>query len=712
MKQVLLKRGKTVVDEVPVPQVSADTVLVQVHYSCISVGTELSGLERSGQPLWKLALRYPEQVKKVFQFASTHGLSKARSVVESRLSMGTPIGYSAAGVVIAVGDHVRDVSVGDRVACAGAQCAHHAEFIQVPRNLVVSIPEAVAFSEASTVTLGAIALQGVRRAAPTLGETVFVVGLGILGQLTVQLLKANGCRVIGSDLDPQRIEQAKKLGMDFGLSPEEDDSEQTWRLTHGIGVDAVIITAATRTDQVLSTAFKACRKKGRVVVVGDVGLNIQRSDIYTKELDFFISTSYGPGRYDETYEEHGLDYPVGYVRWTENRNMSAYLQLLAEQRLHVQPLISATYPIQEAPTAFAALQSKEHARPLLVLLEYPQEKADSSSLTIPNPRAKNAKSGSVSLAVVGAGGFAKAMHLPNIQQMPAYHLRAVVSRSGHNAATTATQFGAVYSTTDYQQVLADPEIQAVLIATRHDQHANMVLQALRAGKSVLVEKPLALTHAELDEIRDFYTQQTACFPVLLTGFNRRFSPYLQRMAELVKYRSNPLMINYRMNAGYIPLDHWVHTAEGGGRNLGEACHIYDIFVFLTNSQAVAINAYSIKPKTGFYEKRDNFSAQIRFTDGSVANLIYTAAGSKDYPKEQMDVFVDGKVITLDDYRSLTVTGVKAKGVRTRLVEKGQREELVAFANAVQSGGEWPIPLWQQLAASQIALQVNEQLVAE
>ena len=713
MKQVLIKQGKAVVEEIPAPQVEPGTVLVQVDHSCISVGTEMSGIKVSGLPLWKRALKQPQNVKKAIQMVATQGYTHTKSVIEGKLTAGQPTGYSAAGIVLEVGDGIDDIVPGDRVACAGAQCAHHAEIIRVPRNLTVPIPDGLGFAEASTVTLGAIAMQGVRRANPTLGETFVVLGLGILGQLTAQLLKANGCRVIGTDLDTSRIELAKDLGMDIGIYPENgDDIESVARLTNGIGADGVIITAATPSDEVVSTAFKMCRKKGRVVLVGDVGLNLNRADFYAKELDFLVSTSYGPGRYDNNYEERGLDYPVAYVRWTENRNMSEYLRLLAEGKVKVDKMISAIYPVDKAAEAYEVLGSSE-AKPLMVLLSYPHPAADTIPVrVVANPYAKPAGSGVIRLALVGAGGFAKGMHLPNIKELSSlYHLHAVVSRTGHNASATAIQFSAKYSTTDYQKVLDDPEVDAVLIATRHNLHARMVLQALKAGKHVLVEKPLALNEEELQQIEEFYTSSSVFGPqpVLLTGFNRRFSKYARRIHELTRERSNPMVLNYRMNAGYIPLDHWVHTQEGGGRNIGEGCHIYDLFTYLTSSKVVSIDAKSIKPKTGYYSYSDNFVATMSFEDGSIATLTYTSLGSKEYPKEQLEVFVDGKVIKLDDYRKLTVTGAKAIGVETKLSDKGQKEELEAFAKAIREGGEWPIPLWQQLQATRISFKIQEMI---
>lgn len=709
MKQVLAKGGAVVVEEVPPPAVEPGTVLVRVSFSCISVGTELSGIKVAETPLWKRAVRDPAKVKRAVEMVATQGLKQTRAVVEGRLAAGTSLGYSAAGTVVEAGEGVTDLHPGDRVACAGAGIANHAEVIRVPRNLVVPVPDDVTLSAASVVTLGAIALQGVRRAAPTLGETFVVLGLGVLGQLTVQLLKADGCRVIATDLQRDRVELARRLGADLGIDPTDGSpEEEVARVTGGIGADGVIITAATSSDVVVSTAFKMCRKKGRVVLVGDVGLNLDRGDFYAKELDFLISTSYGPGRYDRRYEEEGLDYPIGHVRWTENRNMSEVVRLLATGALSMDSLVQGTYDVADAPSAYEALKD-EQQRPLVVLLRYPDDPAAVERRRVPNPDAAPLGRDVVRIALIGAGAFAKSVHLPNaVEEDGLFQLRAVVSRSGHNAASTARQFAASFSATDPAEVLRDPDVDAVLICTRHDLHARQALDALRAGKHVLLEKPLALTEDELREIEDFFGAESPSQPLLLTGFNRRFSPFARRLRDEVAARTDPMMVVYRMNAGYIAPDHWVHGPQGGGRNLGEACHIYDLFVFLTGARAETLEVEAIRPSTGYYGARDNFVATAAFEDGSVCTLLYTALGEAGYPKEQMEVFVGGRVFVLDDYRRL-MTGDGSVLVETKRADKGHRDELRAFGEAIRSGGSWPIPLWEQLEATRIAFEVEKRM---
>jgi predicted dehydrogenase/threonine dehydrogenase-like Zn-dependent dehydrogenase len=713
MKQVLIRKGRAFTAEVPVPQLEPGEVLVRLQVSCLSIGTELSGIRSSGVPLWKKTLAQPEKAAVALKMIRSQGLSRTWSLIEEKKEAAHTTGYSAAGIVVALGTGVHDIAIGDRVAGAGAQYAHHAEYIRVARNLCAPIPDGVDFESASTVTLGAIALQGVRRAQPTLGEIFVVVGLGILGQLTMQMLRANGCRVIGTDPDRSRIAVATSLGMEHGQHPDDDDLEAVARLTNGYGADGVIITAATSSDSVVSNAFKMCRKKGRVVLVGDVGLRLNRADFYAKEIDFLISTSYGPGRYDQRYEEGGLDYPIGYVRWTENRNMVEYLRLVAAGRVQVTPMVAVRFPIEDAASAYAAIGDGNN--PLVALLTYQTQAAEAiPSRYLPLRTTPRLDEGKIRIAVVGAGSFARSTHLPNLRTLRnLYSLRAVVNHTGPSAKAVGEQFGADYVCTDPAEVFVDTKVDAVLIATRHHLHGSLVLAALKAGKHVLVEKPLTLSLVELTELQTFYSDGAdngpeAGKPILLTGYNRRFAPHAVRMKELVVRRSAPFIINYRMNAGYIPHDHWVHGAEGGGRNLGEACHIYDLFTFLADSEVVAISAHSIKPGTAHYGRNDNFVATLSFADGSVATLTYTALGHKDYPKEAAELYVDGKIAVLDDYKTLTVHGDDKLSLKTRLQDKGLMTELERFAAGIKAG-EWPIPWWQQVQVCEIGFAVETQM---
>lgn len=714
MKQVLFRKGRAVTAEVPAPMLEPGTLLVRSGFSCISTGTELSGIQASGDPLWKRALRNPQAVGAVLKMATTQGVSLAASAVRTAVAVGHPAGYSVSGIVEGIGEGVDGVSSGMRVACAGAQCAHHAEWVRVPLNLAVPVPEQVSLEDASTVALGAIALQGVRRASPTLGETFVVVGLGILGQLVCQMLRANGCRVIATDTNDYRRRLAARLGTELILDPSADaDVAQVARLTAGVGADGVLITASTPSDDVISTAFRMCRRKGRVVLVGDVGLHLRRADVYEKELDFFVSTSYGPGRYDRRYESEGLDYPIGYVRWTENRNMGEYLRLISDRKIDVGSLVGAVFDVTDADKAYDALRTGEPSeRPLVVLLKYPRTNDHGLNRKIEVVASSRARTDRVRLAVVGAGSFASGVHLPNLRRLNSlFALEAIVNRTGHRSTALAEQYGARYASTDLADTLANPDVDAVLIATRHDQHAELTLRALRAGKHVFVEKPLSLEEYELEELESFFTARSehSDRPFVMTGFNRRFSPHIRFIQKLLSGRSDALLMNYRVNAGYLPSDHWVHGSEGGGRNRGEACHIYDLALAIVGSDIERVSVERLRPRNGHYLAQDNFAVTLGFADGSLANITYTALGSTDAPKEQMEIHSDGRTIRMVEYRETNVFGGKAKGMTTRLIEKGHREGLEAFGMAIRNQGPWPIPWHQQLAVARVSFEVERQL---
>jgi predicted dehydrogenase/threonine dehydrogenase-like Zn-dependent dehydrogenase len=708
MKQVLAQGGAVFVRDVPTPAVGPRNVLVRVAWSCISVGTELAGVRISGMPLYRRALRQPENVKKVLQAMREQGIKRTWDRVAGQLAAGSPLGYSAAGTIIEVGAEVEGFRVGARVACAGAGIANHAEIIDVPVNLTTLVPDALDLDSASTVTLGAIALQGVRRAQPSLGETFVVVGLGVLGQLTAQLLGANGCRVIGTDIDAARVAAAKSNGA-FAASVLADDEyiDLASRLTDGHGADGVIVTASAQDSELIGRAFQACRKKARVVLVGDVGLNLRRSDMYGKELDLLVSTSYGPGRYDPLYEEGGRDYPLPYVRWTENRNMEAYLRLLAEGSVTLAGLAQQRFDIDQAPLAYAALQS-ESEKPLLALLRYPESSSVLARKLVLREVSPNA--GRIRVALVGAGAYAQAMHLPNLRRLrDDYEIHCIVSRTGTHARSAAQKWQAAYATTDLNEALSDADVNLAIVATRHDLHASIALQALRSGKHVLVEKPLATSYEQLDNIEKFFIDGNV--PVLMAGFNRRFAPAIQRAKEVLAGRTTPMVVNYRMNAGYVSSDHWVHGPEGAGRNIGEACHIYDLFAYLTGARPTSVSAHCISPKGKQWRRNDNFVATIEYSDGSVCTLTYTAMGHKAYPKERMEVFCDGKVLSLDDYKSLEVSGARGAGWQSAIQDKGQVQELRALAACLRRGLPWPISLEEQLDTTRTSLEIERRLCA-
>jgi len=705
MKQVLIKKGKAYSEEVPAPMVNESTILVQVYYSCISTGTEIAEVKSSGESLLKKALKQPEKLKKVMNNVGKEGLSRTIKKVKSKLENSIQAGYSTSGVVIDVGSNIKDIKVGDRVACAGAGIANHAEYIEVPRNLLVKVPDGVDFDLSSTVALGSIALQGVRRADVKLGEYVAVIGLGILGQITVQLLKANGCRVIGMDLDERRIQKALKLGLDKGVnSKDEDTVKMVSAFSNGFGVDAVIITAATSSKEPLSQAFQICRKKGRVVLVGVVGMEIDREDMYKKELEFLISTSYGPGRYDDNYELKGIDYPYAYVRWTEARNMEEYLKLIADKKINIKPLIEREYKIEEASVAYEKLKTAGK-KPLIVLLKYKQDKEDQVLRKIELQHKPIKKDGRINIAVAGAGNFAKGIHLPNLMKLKElYNLYAIASRTGSNAKSTAQKFGAKYATTDYMEILGDRNIDAVIISTRHNLHSGMAIEALKAGKAVFLEKPMALNKEELDRLVETINETKKPFMV---GFNRRFSKYAREVKKHILHRINPMVINYQMNAGYIPLDNWIYSEEGGGRIIGEACHIFNLFNYFTEAEVKSISVDRITPKTKHFSSQDNCVITLKYNDSSICTLTYTSLGNNQYPKEYCQIYFDGKILIIDDYKKQECFGVKALKLETRESEKGQYEELIEFAKYIKGEIHAPIPLWQMIQATEISFKVDQ-----
>jgi predicted dehydrogenase/threonine dehydrogenase-like Zn-dependent dehydrogenase len=627
---------------------------------------------------------------------------------------GWHVGYSAAGEVVAVGGGITDLAAGDLVACAGAGQANHADYVLVKRNLVCRIPARCPVNLAASTTVGAIALQGVRRAAPQLGERVAVLGLGLIGQITAQLLRAAGCEVIGLDLDQARVDRARALGMEHGASDPEMMKAVVRDVTGGRGADRTVITAATKSHAVANLAMDLTRPKGTVVIVGDIGLKLEREVFYRKEIDLLMSTSYGPGRYDTAYEMEGHDYPFAYVRWTLNRNMQAYLDLLARGRLDIQPLIDRVISVDEAPGAYRALAEGTAALPLGVLIRYPDdtrdlpEPLDSTRVVIRGHR--KAPAGPLNYALVGAGAFGTSMLVPQMKKLrDRFFLKAVVSRNAAQGGNFARENQVEVLTSDLDEVLRDASVDLVVIATRHHEHADQVVRALEAGKHVFVEKPLALTWNELDRIAAVH-ERIEQPPMLLVGFNRRFSPALTALRDLVAPRRAPMIVHYRLNGGYIPLDHWVQGAQGGGRNIGEACHMYDVFRFLTGAPVSSITAASVDPGALPYRRNDNFSATIGYEDGSLAHLLYTALGPKTgLGKERIEVFCDGETYVVDDFKRLIRSSDESVIWQSSDADKGHFEELRRFGDAVASGGSPPIPVDELIETSAVALHIEDLL---
>ncbi len=705
MKQVFNKKGEIIVGEVPAPIAGDDEILVQVYYSCISSGTEISVLKSQGKSLIKKALEKPQNIKKVLDMIRERGLVDSVAKVRNKIDAKTQTGYSASGVVLEAGKNTYDFRPGDFVACAGAGMANHAEFISVPSNLTVKLPEGLSLKTASTVALGAIALQGVRRCSPEIGSYVVVIGLGILGQITCQILKVSGCRVLGIDIDENRINKAMSFGLYKGINAKSYDIvNEIIQNTNGFGADAVIITAASESDSLINQSVKMCRRKGKVVIVGDVAINIKREEFYKRELDVLISTSYGPGRYDDNYEIKGFEYPYAYIRWTEKRNMDEYLKLASEKKLDIDALIEGTFPVESAKEAYEYIKSDK--KPLIVLLEYNLESKPKNKISFEYKA--EAKEGKINVGIIGAGSFTQDVHLPNLEKLKdIFNIYAICSKVGGEAESLARQYKAYIATTDYNQILNDENIELVLVSTRHNLHAKIAVDALKAGKAVFVEKPMALNNNELLELKEIIEKTKIPYMV---GFNRRFSPYSLSVKKLISARNGPLLINYRMNAGYIPKEHWVHNEEGGGRNIGEACHIYDLFNFFTGSEFYSISAHSITPLSEQYLINDNFSATIKYKNGSVCNLTYTSMGSRVAPKEQMDVYFDGKNLYLNDFKELYLYDARIKLLDKGIQDKGHLNELKSFGEYLKGNSEAQIiPLWQLIQATEISFEVEKQI---
>jgi predicted dehydrogenase/threonine dehydrogenase-like Zn-dependent dehydrogenase len=678
MKQVFFNaKGELLLKDVPAPACGPGDVLVRVAYSLISSGTESTAVAGGGS-LLRQALRRPDLVRRALRFGAAQGYKAMFSMVRAVSSQWMPTGYSAAGVAIETGADIRDISKGERVACGGAGYASHAEFIAAPRNLVISAPEAVTLKEAAFTTIGAIALQGVRRAEPTIGETIVVVGTGLIGLLTVQILRANGCRVIATDIAVARLLRAKELGAEHTInSAENDPVNAVQSLTGGLGADAVILTAGAKSSEPINQGFKMVRERGRTVIVGAVGMELERADFYNKEIDLRISRSYGPGRYDRRYEEHGLDYPLGYVRWTENRNLAAFLELVAAKRVDVASLITDEFPIERAPEAYEKVVKGGPAT-IGVLLAYPgAERETQPERTYRLKNSLQPPLSSLHMALVGAGQFAQAVHIPNLKSMrPDVAVTAVISGSGAGARQAAESLGAGLATTDFAEALKSPDVSAVLIATRHNLHAAQCIAAAEAGKHIFVEKPLGLTVEECQLVVEAVERAGV---LLSVGFNRRLSAPAQAVLEALRAAGpGPKQIVCRVNAGPLPKSHWtLDPAEGGGRLVGEGCHFFDLMAYLIGADPVSVSAQ----KAG--DSLDDVSAVVRFADGSVGTLIYTGLGDPSYPKERIEVFAGRGVAVIDDFRSVEFTGMRGKPARLSGQDKGHRALLANFVAAVQ-----------------------------
>jgi predicted dehydrogenase/threonine dehydrogenase-like Zn-dependent dehydrogenase len=714
LKQILqnLKNGATEVAEIPCPRVTGGQLLIRTTRSLISAGTERMMVDfGKANPIAK-ARQQPDKVRMVLDKVKTDGLLPTLETVRNKLEQPLPLGYCNVGEVLELGKGVEGFAVGDRIASNGK----HAEVVSVPVNLCARIPDGVSDEAAAFTVIGAIALQGIRLVQPTLGEAVVVTGLGLIGQFAVQLLRANGCRVLGIDFDPAKLEMAKSFGAEVvNLGAGENPVQAAERFSRGRGVDAVLVTAATQSNEPMHQAALMCRKRGRIVLVGVAGLELSRDDFFKKELTFQVSASYGPGRYDPNYEDKGQDYPVGFVRWTEQRNFEAVLDMMADGRVKVQPLISHRFNLEQVEAAYAVVGGSEPS--MGILLEYPtrEEKPDAvmrestvrlverAATLSPGPSPAHGGGGKCSVAFVGSGNYATGVLIPAFKEAGA-HMASVASSAGVSGVHAGKKYGFDETTTDTDKLFTDPNVDALVITTRHNSHARFVLQALAAGKHLFVEKPLCLTLAELDEIEAAHArlEEQGKAPLLMVGFNRRFAPQIQKIKSLLNGVSGPKSFVMTVNAGAIPADHWAQDMEiGGGRIIGEGCHFIDLLRFLAGSPIVAHSRIEMDSATG-----DTVSLQLGFADGSIGTVHYFANGCKAFPKERLEVFAAGRVLQMDNFRKLkgfAWPGFKDMNLWSQ--DKGQKPCAAAFVKAITAGGAAPIPFSEIVEASRVSIEL-------
>ena len=708
MRQILqnLKTGKTELVDVPCPSAGIGQLLIRTGASLISAGTERMLVDFGKASLLDKARQQPDKVKMVLDKVRTDGLLPTLDAVRNKLGTPLPLGYCNAGEVLALGHGVAGFAVGDRVASNG----NHAEAVCVPVNLCARIPDDVSDEEAAFTVVGAIALQAIRLVQPTLGEAVVVTGLGLIGQLTVQLLRAHGCRVLGIDLDPEKLALARSFGAEVvDLRAGNDPLHEANRFSRGRGVDAVIVAAATKSSDPIHQAALMCRKRGRIVLVGVTGLELYRDDFFKKELSFQVSCSYGPGRYDPAYEEKGQDYPAGYVRWTEQRNFEAVLDMMADGRLDTKPLISHRFALDQIDAAYAVVGGSEPS--LGILLKYPS-RAEKSDATVRDPTVHFGAAPMLQgsgrapvVAFVGSGNYATAVLITAFKEAGA-RLRSVASSAGISGAHAGKKHGFEETTTDTARLFADAQVDALVVSTRHNSHAGFVLRALESGKHVFVEKPLCLSLAELKEIETTYSRlaEKGNAPLLMVGFNRRFAPQILEIKRLFKGSAGRKSFVMTVNAGPIPADHWTQDPQvGGGRIIGEACHFVDLLRHLADSKIVS-HFFSVMDSAG----GDTATLQLEFADGSIGTVHYFANGCKAFPKERLEIFADGRVLQLDNFRRLRAFGwIGFRKMNLWRQDKGQRACTQAFVDAIRNGGVSPIPVEELFEVSRVTIELAD-----
>ena len=671
MKQIIqdLKKGNTILEEVPVPIVKSGHILIKTTKTLVSLGTEKMLVDFGKANFIQKAKQQPDKVKMVLDKVKTDGLKPTLDAVFNKLGQPLPLGYCNVGEIVAVGKGVTEFRIGDRVASNG----NHAEFVLIPKNLVAKIPDNVTDEEAVFTVIGSIGLQGIRLLKPTFGETIVVVGLGLIGLVTAELLKANGCNVIGFDFDSEKVKIANEKGI-TAINPGEGTNQVKFveTFTNGIGADGIVITASSKSNDIIAQSAQMCRKLGRAILVGVIGLDISRADFYTKEISFQVSCSYGPGRYDDEYENKGNDYPIGYVRWTEKRNFEAVLNAMSNGSLNVKPLITERIPLSEYDKIYGNMGT---SKSIASILEYNETEAPTSTVTI-NSKSFNGNKGVI--GVIGAGNFTSATILPSLKKLNA-DIKYIASSGGLSSTTMAKKYQISNSTTNYKEILSDLDIDLVLITTKHNMHAAMVLEAMKSDKSVFVEKPLALTLEELDDIINEYNQRKVNVSV---GFNRRFAPLAKQMKKVLGSDNSPMNIIATMNAGFIPADTWLHDMEvGGGRIIGEACHYIDLCSYFAGSKVVSVcmNAMGVNPQ----EHTDNASILLKYENGTNAVINYFANGSKSYSKERLEVFSQERTLIMDNWRKLKAYGFKGFSKSSSKQDKGhfnQFKELITQQN--------------------------------
>lgn len=709
MRAVLedVKTGEVETYEVPAPELQSGGILVRTAFSAISAGTEKVKIESGQKSLLGKAMARPDLVKQLLDFARTNGVKAAWQKVQARLDTLSTMGYSCAGYVLEASPDVADFKPGDRVACAGAGYASHCELNFILKNLAVRVPDNVGLDAAALTTIGSIAMQGVRQANVTFGETVIVIGAGLVGVLTIQILRAAGCRVIAIDLSEKRAQRAVELGAHLGLSSTDIGVEPAVMAFSRYGADAAIITAATKSAEPLELAAKLLRDRGRIVVVGDVGMGVSRPNIYMKEISILMSRSYGPGRYDPRYEEGGQDYPIGFVRWTERRNMEAFLDLISTGAINVAPLISSRFPVEEAGKAYEALKTGAYTG----IIDYHAPNLEEAAASASAPLAQEQRprqADKVRVGCIGAGGFARGVIFPQLQACTSAAFESVATTTGASAESARKGFKFEAAQTP-SELVANPNVDAVFVISRHDSHARFVSSAIDQGKAVFVEKPLAVNREQLDLVKDSYRvqQEMGKSPFLMVGFNRRFAPFTSQIQRFFGNRREPMMVQVRCNAGFIPLSSWIQNEHDGGRIIGEFCHFVDWARAVVARPITTVFAVAL-PDAGRYN-RDNISVTLSFDDGSVATLLYLANGDRAVPKEYFEVFCQGGIAQLNDFKQLELHRSGKTERKKSRQDKGHRKEIELTIDAINRGKPSPIPFEELAEVTEVTFAVEESL---